>query len=274
MDAQLAGIAWAQSSRNVANNVSFLNLPRELRDEVYGYAFRIPGAFFIYCTDPYSWNPKLKGKIVKYKDEGPLEPRGVNGLIPIGLLSTCRQIHSESAEVLYGQNVFRFFMSNIKFASTYCHLVRHIVFTMEPNKDIYHTDLEVVSYWWRRRFWPSILENGASILLRYPDLETLTFPIKSDQVLRGVTWRPAFLAAHQKTKEQRIALAARWLAINCPMKDVKLRQSLHLEIVPSTSLLKENFEGSRFTMEEDADWDGSELAEAFQEMKNYLMRQE
>lgn len=252
---------------------SFLDLPKELRDLVYSFAFRVPGAIFIYCSNPYAWHPVLKGKIVKYKNEGPAEPLSVSGVTPTSLLRTCRQVHSESAEVLYSKNIFRLYMSDADFAPTYSHMVQHITFTMEANKDIYHHDLEVMSYWWRRRFWPSIIEKSTNLLLRYSNLETLTFPIKSDQVVRGVTWRPAFLAAQQKTKEHRIALAARWLAINCPMKDDRLLRVLHLEIIPSTSFLKEDFEGSKFTMEEDAEWDGSELAEAFQEMKSYLMRQ-
>jgi hypothetical protein len=115
------------------------------------------------------------------------------------------------------------------------------------------------------------VDRSTKLLDRYPNLETLTFPIKSNQV--GVTWRPAFLAA-QKTKEQRIALAARWLGINCTMKDERLRQVLHLEILPSSGLTKEAFEGSRFHyIEEEDDYDGTELAQAFQQMKGYLMWQ-
>ncbi|KAF1971084.1 hypothetical protein BU23DRAFT_200048 [Bimuria novae-zelandiae CBS 107.79] len=273
MASEPLGIEWVQSHKDVATALSFLDLPKELRDTVYQYAFQVPGALFIYCTDPYSWRPTLKGKIVKYKNKGPMEPQHVSGVIPIGLLRTCRQIHSEAAEVLYGRNVFQLYMTNLNYSETYRYLVRQVSFTMDANRDIFHHDLEVMGYWWRRRYWPSILDKSTSLLVRFPNLDTLTFPIKSDHVVRGVTWRPAFLAAHQKSKEHRIALAARWLAINCPIEDNRLRQILHLEIVPSTSLLKEDFEGSKFTMEEDAEWDGSELAEAFDEMKKFLLRQ-
>ncbi|KAJ4290608.1 hypothetical protein N0V90_010826 [Kalmusia sp. IMI 367209] len=266
-----AEIEWVQSSKHAPHKPSFLDLPRELRNIVYEFGFRVSGAVFIYCSDAYAWRPILKGKIVKYKNEGPSEPQRVDGAIPTGLLRTCRQMHAEVAEVLYGQNVFRLYMSTADFAPSYCHLVRHITFTMEAGRGIYNEDLEVMSYWWRRVFWPNIVDKSTNLLSRYPNLETLTFPIKSDQL--GVTWRPAFLAVEQKTKKHRIALAARWLGINCPMRDEQLRQVLHLEIMPSTGLLKEDFEGSRFSMEDDAEWDGSELAEAFQEMKSYLMRQ-
>ena len=164
-------------------------------------------------------------------------------------------------------------MSGANFAPTYSHLVRHITFTMEASREIYHTDLLCVAYWWRRQFWPSIIVKSTRLVDRFPNLETLTFPIKSDPAVRGVTWRPAFFAAHQMTKDHRIALAARWLASNCAVEDSRLRHILQLEIIPSTTLSKEDFEGSMFAMEEDAEWDSSELAEAFQEMKNQLMGQ-
>ncbi|KAL1606358.1 hypothetical protein SLS60_003760 [Paraconiothyrium brasiliense] len=143
---------------------------------------------------------------------------------------------------------------------------------MEAGSGIYNSDLEVMAYWWRRVFWPNIIDKSTQLLGRYPNLETLTFPIKSDQV--GVTWRPAFLAAQQKSKEHRIAFAARWLAINCPLKDERIRQVLHLEIIPATGLSKEDFEGSRlYYMDEEDEWDGAELAEAFNIMKGFLTRQ-
>lgn len=134
-----------------------------------------------------------------------------------------------------------------------------------------HTLLCTATYhWFRRVFWPNVIDKSSELLDRYPNLETLTFPIKSEQA--GVTWRPAFLAS-QKTKEHRVAVAARWLAINCPMKDTRLYKVLQLEIMPSSGLTKQDFEGSRFQYIEEDEYDGSELAEAFQQMKSYLKRQ-
>ena len=118
-------------------------------------------------------------------------------------------------------------------------------------------------------FWPNVIDRSTELLDRYPNLKTLTIPIRSERA--GVTWRPAFLAS-QKSKEHRIALAARWLAINCPMKDTRLQKVLHLEIMPSSGLAKEDFEGSRFQPMDD-EGTHNELAEAFQQMKSYLMRQ-
>ncbi|KAF2678598.1 hypothetical protein K458DRAFT_446366 [Lentithecium fluviatile CBS 122367] len=251
-------ISWAQSHKAVANRVGFLDLPREIRDLCYGFAFQLRGAVFIYSSDVNAYRPILRGKIVKYKGEGPLEPRSIGDAIPASLIRTCRQVHSEGTEVLYGYNVFRLYMSNADFASSYRTLIRHVTFTMEAGRGIYSEDLEVMCYWWRRVFWPNVIDRSTSLLLRYPNLELLTFPIKSNQP--GQTWRPAFCAFEHKTKEQRIALAARWLRTNCPMRDEHLHQVLRLEIQPAAGLI----EGSWFFPEEYEDeWDGSEFAQAW-----------
>ncbi|KAF2438598.1 hypothetical protein P171DRAFT_164577 [Karstenula rhodostoma CBS 690.94] len=271
MSRESLAIGWAQSRKDDPTMLSFLDLPKELRNMIYDYAFQVSGAVFIYCYDPRAWKSVVKGKIVKYKNEGPSEPQRLDGVIPTNLLLTSKQIYTEGAEVLYGHNVFRLYTSSADFAPTSYHLVRHVAFTIEAGRGIYKTNLEVMSYWWRRVFWPNVIDKSTELLDRYPNLQTLTFPIKSDQA--GVTWRPAFLAS-QKTKEHRIALAARWLAINCPMKDERLRKVLHLEIMPSSGLTKKDFEGSQFHyVEEEDEYDGSELAEAFELMKSYLIRQ-
>lgn len=202
---------------------------------------------------------------MKYKNEGPREPVRIDTVVPIGLLRACRQIHAESAEALYGLNTFSLYMSNADFVPAYCTLLRRISMTLETGRGIYSDDLEVMSYWWRRVFWPSIIDRSTKLLLRYPNLEKLTFPIKSDQL--GQTWRPPFLAMEQKTRAQRVALAANWLRSNCPMRDERLRKVLHLEIMPYASFSKANYEGSSFYPDEDYDWDCGELAEAFQVFK-------
>jgi len=123
-------IGWAQSQKQNPAERSFLDLPKELRNMIYEFAFRVPGAIFIFTSDAYAWRPAVKGKIVKYKNEGPSEPQRVDSVIPASLLKTCRQIYAEGAEVLYGKNVFRLYMSSVDFVPTSCHLVRHITFTM------------------------------------------------------------------------------------------------------------------------------------------------
>ncbi|KAF2252152.1 hypothetical protein BU26DRAFT_561919 [Trematosphaeria pertusa] len=244
----------------------FLDLPRELRDLIYEFALRVAGAIFIFSQDSYGYRPILKARVVKYKNDGPPEPQHIDEAIPVGLLRTCRQIHSESTEVLYSCNIFRLYMSNADFAPSYCSFVRHITFTMEAGRGIYSDDRETMGYWWRRVFWPNILERSANLLRRFPNLETLTFPIKSNQV--GHTWRPAFTVVEQKTREQRIDLAARWLKVNCPLAGTRLRDCLRLEIMPSAGFSKDEYKGSWFFPEDDEDeWDYTEFAEAFDMMK-------
>lgn len=228
---------------------------------MYGFAFRVPGAIFIYSTDPLSHRPILKAKIVKDKNRGPSEPRRIASVIPIALMRTCRQLHAECRGVLYG-NVFQLYMSDAPFAPFYRDLVRHITFTTDADHRIFVDDLETVGYWWRKRFWPDIIEKSTKMLDRYPSLETLTFPIRLNR--GGQTWRPAFLASDMKTREQRIALAASWMAAKCPFENEQLRQCLHLEI--ASGLSKEAYKGSTFAPEDD-EWDAEEFAEAFERMK-------
>lgn len=138
-----------QARKDDPTRLSFLDLPKELRNMIYDFAFQVPGAIFIYSSDAYAWRSVLKGKIVKYKNEGPSEPQRVHGVIPTNLLLTSRQVYAEGAEVLYGKNVFRLYMSSAGFALTSYHLVRHVAFTIEAGRGIYQTSLEVMSYWWR-----------------------------------------------------------------------------------------------------------------------------
>lgn len=73
------------------------------------------------------------------------------------------------------------------------------------------------------------------------------------------------MASDQKTRDQRISLAAAWLKIKCPLELEKLRHCLQLEIVPAAGYMKDDYEGSRFSTEEE--WDSSEFTEAFEKMK-------
>jgi hypothetical protein len=179
-------------------------------------------------------------------------------------MRTCRQLHAEGIEVLYGRNVFRLYASNANFAPRYSAYVRHIIFgTDSMIQKIFNDDFAIVDYWWRRHFWPDIVAKSMKLQQTYPELETLNFPIKNTR--EEDAWRPAFMASKHKTREQRIKLAATWLKIKCPFNSEKLRQCLQLEIVPSTRRSKDAYAGSRFEPEEE--WDCSEFGEAFEQMK-------
>jgi hypothetical protein len=185
-------------------------------------------------------------------------------MIPIGLVRTCRQLYAEGIEVLYAHNVFRLYASNADFAPRYRAYVRHIIFgTDSMIQKIFDNDFAIVDYWWRRHFWPDILSKSMRLQQTYPELETLNFPIKNTR--EEDAWRPAFMASEHKTREQRISVAAAWLKVKCPFSSEKLRQCLQLEIVPSSRRSKTAYEGSRFEPEDE--WDCSEFAEAFEQMK-------
>lgn len=142
-------IRWVQSRKDDPSRLSFLDLPKELRNNIYDFMFRVHGAIFIYCSDAYAWRSALKAKIVKYKNEGPSEPQQVGGVIAANLLLTSRQLYAEGADVLYGKNLFRFYVNSANFAPSSYHLVRHVAFTIEAGTGIYEPNLEVMSYWWR-----------------------------------------------------------------------------------------------------------------------------
>lgn len=250
--------------------MGFLDLPRELRDQIYQYAFRARGAIFMYSPNPYVDQPLAKAMIVRYKDEGPIEPCAIAAMIPMALLKTCRQVHAEGSAVLYGDNIFRiWFLSDNELGLPYRLQVRHVIFTAEIDHRIFGHDLEEVGYWWKRRFWPSVTKNGQNMLDRFPQLATLTLPLKPPR--HGEVWRPAFMNARHKTRDQRIALAASWMKLRCPWEHEALRRCLRLDIesLPPSKLSKEEYEGSRFAPDEDDDtsWDSSEFTEAFQLMK-------
>jgi hypothetical protein len=257
-------VEWVQSHKTSPGRLSFLDLPRELRDLVYEYAFRVSGAIFIYSSD-VRIERNARAVVVRNKGEGPLEPQRLGKMISIALLRCCRQIHAESSPVLFGRNSFRLYAANTDFAPRYRAQVRHIIFTADSVvQKIFDNDPETVGYWWRRHFWPDITEKSSKLLQTYPALQTLSIAIKSSR--HGETWRPAFIASEQKTPEQRIALAAAWLKAKCPFGSERLRKCLELEIIPSAATIaKEAYEGSRF--EEEEGWDCSEFAAAFKKMK-------
>lgn len=250
--------------------MGFLDLPRELRDVIYEFALRVNGAIFLYTSDPYARPPIAKAKIVRYKGEGPSSPQPLRDVIPMALMRSCRQIHAECSEVLLGTNVFNvWYLDDSWMSLVYRQLVRHVIVTASEDHRIFSNDLEEVSYWWKRRFWPTLVRHGLSNLERFPNLETLTFTIKAPR--NDASWRFAFFNVKNKTPEQRINLAANWMRTRCPLEDTRLRESLQLDLVLPTILSKVDYPGSKFAPDEDEDeeeqWDPAEFTEAFERMK-------
>jgi hypothetical protein len=233
------------------------------------------GAIFIYSPDPYSAQPVMHAKVVRHKGSGPHSPTPIGIDMTTALLLTCRQVHVESAEVLYGKNIFRLYStySNASFAPLYTSLVRHIVFTTDSMVEkIFAANLETVEYWWQKHFWPDVVAKSTKVLTTFPYLESLTFPMKSRQ--HGLACDPALIPVFmafpkQKTREQRVALGAAWLKEKCPFPDDndRLRKCLQLEVVPTAAASRSYYAsggadiGSRW-------WDMSEFSEAFTKMRS------
>ncbi|KAF2276335.1 uncharacterized protein EI97DRAFT_35704 [Westerdykella ornata] len=268
-------VEWVQSYKAVPQATGFLDLPRELRDLIYQYAFGIEGAIFIYSTDAYHVRRNAKAVIVRHKGLGPQSPLAISKSVPISLFRTCKQLHAESLPFLYSRNLFRLYASNTDFAPRYRGYVRNVVFSTDSmiHKQVFDRNVETVGYAWRRRFWPDVLQKSKRLLTTYPNLQTLTFAIKSSKP--GETWRPAFMAAENRTRKQRVAVAAAWMRPWCPfandLEEEKLRRCLLLEIVPGSpgpgsrgegkDEEEDEYRGSRFEPEEE--WDCGEFAEAW-----------
>ncbi|OAL05527.1 hypothetical protein IQ06DRAFT_69387 [Phaeosphaeriaceae sp. SRC1lsM3a] len=265
MSSQLGpSLEWVQSAKDNPNKLSFLDLPRELRDDVISYAFRVQGAIFMYSPNPYN-NRRLtyKARVVRHGNKGPIEPLHLGRLIPLPLMFTCRQMHAECSPVLYRDNVYRVGPLNpLETSLVYRQLIKHVVYMADADPRLYGAHLDEVNYAWKRRFWPSVVSGGAKTLEQYPNIETLTVMLTSPG---GQMWRPAFFAVDNKTKQQRIALAVGWMHPRCPLNNERLRACLRLELNPSARFFRDEYKGSRFAPEEsdDEEWACAEFAEAF-----------
>lgn len=268
---------WCQSYKDDPCRISLLDLPRELRDIIYAYAFHVTGAIFIYNTDPYRPQPRLKSKVVRYRGVGSADPVGVYEQVSIGLLRSCRQLHAECAPVLYGDNTFRtWLLGKANLTLTYRQLVRYATCTTEAAYRILDTrDLDTTSHGWRHRFWPAILDSGGRMIVQFPNIESITVPMQPTAVVRQddslvevpPTWRPAFFDLGGRTADRRIELAAEWMLERTKFPDERMRDCLHLEIVPSPNRIpREEYAGSRFAPDEE-EWDYTEFANAFELMK-------
>ncbi|KAF2011492.1 hypothetical protein BU24DRAFT_282448 [Aaosphaeria arxii CBS 175.79] len=262
-------LEWVQSTKSDPSRISFLDLPREIRDEIYQHAYCVLGDIFMFTEDPFKVRPVVKAKVVwnKSSDGEAHDPISIGKVIPVSLLRVCRQLHAESSEVLFGYNTFRLYSSHVGFGPRYQHLVRNIVFSTDSMiQKIFENDLESVGYWWRRYFWKDIYSKSERLLEAFPNLEKLTFPIKSNR--HGQSWIPVFMAAGQRTREYRVNIAALWLKSKCPIDNDRLRDCLHMEITHN-GIQKSMYAGSRFALFtlEDEEWDHTEFAEAFEKMK-------
>ncbi|KAI8931929.1 hypothetical protein NX059_010830 [Plenodomus lindquistii] len=258
-----------QSYKAIDSQLSFLDLPRELRDIVYDYTFRVEGAIFVYSSDPYFVYTAAKAMVVRHGDKGPAEPTPLGKAIPVALLRSCKQLHAECSPVLYGANVFRIWSLGEEILSlAYRKLVRHVILTAEVDPRIFGSDLEDVGHAWRKRFWPSVMKSGKLTAERFPRLESMSLALKPPP-WRRAPWRFAFFSSRNMGREQRIALAAEWLQPLCPWDDERVRDCLQISLAPKVAIQRD---GSHFAFEPDEeeqdDWDHEGFADAFLLMKS------
>jgi hypothetical protein len=259
-------VAWSQSHKLDTAKISFLDLPRELRDLIYAHIFHVPGAIFIYKEEVLTHSVTFKAKNVRYRNHGPAETQSLfqTGLYT-ALLRSCRQLHAEACPVFYSDNIFRIMqLAEVTYnlALPYRLLVRRVVVA-----DIYHggmPDLDHVDHW-TCRLWPIVLVQSGKLLDRFPNIESLAVPIKVGR--RETDWMPACFKLGGETAEARVELAARWMLGRSPLRDERLRDCLHLELeAPRGKIWREEYAGSKFAPDED-EWDYKEFEDAFELMK-------
>jgi hypothetical protein len=83
----------------------FLNLPRELRDEIYSYT--VPSQTTIHFAAP-TWKDNAANRFVNVRHESDLEVRYDMSPFSLSILGVCQQIHTEASALLYGTNRFKF----------------------------------------------------------------------------------------------------------------------------------------------------------------------
>ena len=111
------------------------------------------------------------------------------------------------------------------------------------------------------------MRSSEAILEQFPNLDTLTYSLKPP---REEIWKPAFFDVANKTREQRVDLAASWMGQMCSWENERLRGILHLEMVPPPGLSRDDYAGSRFVPEDEDVWDYTEFVDSFEQMRRSI----
>ena len=257
-------VAWSQSHKLDTAKISFLDLPRELRELIHGHIFHVPGAISIYKEELFSTT--FKAKNVRYRNHGPAATQSLfQTSLYTALLRSCRQVHAEACPVFYSDNIFRINQlseGTYNLALPYRLLVRRVV--VANFHQVGMPDLDHIDYW-TYGLWPSVLAQSGKLLDQFPNIKSLTVPIKVGRL--ETDWMSACLRLGGETAEARVELAARWMLRRIPLRDERLRDCLHLELeAPQEKIWTKEHAGYRFAPDED-DWDYKEFEDAFELMK-------
>ncbi|KAG9200574.1 hypothetical protein G6514_006916 [Epicoccum nigrum] len=279
-------VAWSQSHKLDTAKISFLDLPRELRDLIYAYTFHVPGAIFLdqsvdivrsgpLRTSPVTLDVRSKAMNVRYRNHGPAETQSLSQAgVTTALLRSCRQVHSEACPVFYSDNIFRIVLlpeGAHNLALPYRLLVRRVVIhdtfvaSNTGHRVFGSPHLHAASYVWKLWFWPRVSVQSGKMLDQFPNMESFTVPVKVAE--RDADWVPVYFKLGGKTAEERVERAAQWMLERSPLGDERLRDCLHLELeAPPGKIWKEEYAGSRFAPDEE-EWDYKEFEDAFELMK-------
>jgi len=99
-------LSWEASTKSQRTRRSFLDLPREIRDEIYSSVLLAEGNVHLGTTTldrwtPHHWHPDIR--ILERCWIGcHIAPRTLTPAV----LAVSKQLHAEAAEVLYGHNTF------------------------------------------------------------------------------------------------------------------------------------------------------------------------
>src|SRR5277367_4128184 len=89
------------SHSDTGRNISFLTLPREIRDRIYQLVLvSHTGRIYLFPTLPHG---SKHGRSIFFADD---DGRFVSPKVTLAFLRTCRQVYAEACEIPYQQNIF------------------------------------------------------------------------------------------------------------------------------------------------------------------------
>ena len=113
-----------------SGRLSFLDLPLELRENVYSFAFTLTTA--INCAELRRTNRRRYSAEFQEHVAPPRNPPAIPLRLPVALFRTCHQLHSEAAPFLYKKQPLRIHTGSTCFWSGPFYWLADIAFTKQP----------------------------------------------------------------------------------------------------------------------------------------------
>lgn len=114
MPGRVCRISWRKGSRLslvISPRVGFLDLPREVRDQIYIHSFSALDPITVWSgSHEYVEDKRASTSVITFTSSRTVRVKfNVLDSLAMGLLSSNRQVSQEAAAVFYGANTFRFF---------------------------------------------------------------------------------------------------------------------------------------------------------------------